>query len=103
MGPVGFWDALINPGTLGNIGAGGLLALFVVALLRGGLVTRAQYNDVLSQRDKWETAYWREKEAGQLQDTQNVELMETARTMKHFIEAFPRAITFEHEAVEEKR
>jgi len=90
-------DQLMTPGILGNLGAGGLLALFIITLLRGGLVTRRQYDDVMSQRDKWEAAYWKEKEASGLQDSQNSELLETARTMRHFIEAFPKAIVSEQE------
>jgi hypothetical protein len=91
------WDAILNPDVLGNIGAGALLALFIIAILRGGLVTRTQYNDLKDQRDRWESAYWKEKEASALQDRQNDELMETARTMKYFMEAFPRPLAPERE------
>lgn len=87
-----WWEQISNTGIL-NVGAGGLVALFILALMRGTLVPRKHVQDLIDQRDKWEEAYWKEKEAGGLQDKQNVELLETARTMKHFIEAFPRAIS----------
>lgn len=87
-----WYDQVASVGIL-NVGAGGLVALFIIALMRGALVPRKHVQDLIDQRDKWESAYWKEKEAGGLQDKQNVELLETARTMKHFIEAFPRAIT----------
>jgi hypothetical protein len=93
------WDAIISPDVLGNIGAGALLALFVIAILRGALVTRTQYNDLKDQRDRWESAYWKEKEASSLQDRQNDELMETARTMRHFMDAFPRPVVLEREEI----
>jgi hypothetical protein len=41
----------------GNLGAGGLVTLFVLLVLTGRIVTRAAYNDMLSQRDKFEQAW----------------------------------------------
>jgi hypothetical protein len=82
---------------LGSLSESGVILLFVIGFLRGWIFTRAHYNDLKEQRDKWEEAYWKEKEAAGLQDKQADELLETARTMKHFIDAFPRAIAPEVE------
>jgi hypothetical protein len=68
-----------------DLGAGGVVVLGVVALLKGWLFTRAHYEDVVAQRDKWEAAYWKEKEASTLQDKLNAELLETAGMMRQFL------------------
>lgn len=91
-----FWSSLNAVGIL-NVGAGGLVTLFVIAFLRGWIFTRAHYRDIVSQRDRWEEAYWKEKAASDLKDQQNLELLEAARTMRHFIDAFPRPIIQEEE------
>lgn len=75
----------------GNISGYGIGVMCFLALLRGWIFTRAHYNDITSQRDKWEAAFWKSQEASALKDAQNIELLETARNMKHFMEAFPRA------------
>lgn len=46
----------------GNIGAGGLVTFAVLLLLTGRIVTRAVYNDMVAQRDKWETA-WKDSQS----------------------------------------
>jgi hypothetical protein len=88
---VNIFEQLGQVGIL-NVGAGGLVALVIVGFLRGWLFTRAHYNDLREQRDRWEAAYWKEKEAGTLSERQNQELLEVARTMTHFMESFPKAI-----------
>jgi hypothetical protein len=39
-----------------------LVVTFVTAFLRGSIVTRRQYEDVIAQRDKWEQAWVRSQE-----------------------------------------
>lgn len=63
-----------------------------LAVLKGWLLTRAHYNDVVAQRDKFEEAFWRSEEAGRIKDQQVTELLEIGRATKHFMEAFPRAV-----------
>jgi hypothetical protein len=45
----------------GNVGAGGLVTFAVLLLLTGRIVTRAVYQDMVAQRDKWEAA-WRDSQ-----------------------------------------
>ena len=40
-----------------DLGAGGLVVLAVLLLLTGRIVTRAVYEDMTRQRDKWEAAW----------------------------------------------
>ena len=39
-----------------------LVVTFVTAFLRGAIVTRRQYDDVIAQRDKWEKAWEKSQE-----------------------------------------
>lgn len=39
-----------------------LVVTFVTAFLRGAIVTRRQYEDVIAQRDKWEEAWIRSQD-----------------------------------------
>jgi hypothetical protein len=94
--PPGFFEQISQVSVL-NLGAGGLVALFIVGFLRGWIFTRAHYNDIVAQRDRWENAYWKEKEASTLQDRQKQELLEVARSMKSFMDAFPKAVMPEEE------
>lgn len=41
---------------IGNLSAGALLAIVVIAILRGSLVPRRQLLDVQADRDKWREA-----------------------------------------------
>jgi hypothetical protein len=72
--------------TILNLGSGGLVVLVILGFLRGWIFTRAHYNDIVASRDRWEAAYWKEKETSALQDRQNAELLETARILKSFVE-----------------
>jgi hypothetical protein len=80
-----FWGQINIVGLL-NVGAGGLVTLFIIAFLRGWIFTRAHYNDIVEQRDRWEAAYWKEKEINTLKEQQNTEMVEVARVIKRFAE-----------------
>jgi hypothetical protein len=80
---------------LGNISIidivnGGVYIYVFVAFMRGWILTRAHYEDIISQRDRWEAAYWKEKEVSALKDQQNAALTEAAVALKEFVEATGR-------------
>ncbi len=62
------------------IGAGGLLTLFVLAILTGRLVPRRNIEDVLHDRDEWRAAHRISESARAEQQAQVDELLEHART-----------------------
>jgi hypothetical protein len=47
----------------GDLGPTGLVALFVLLLFTGRVVTRAVYQDMVAQRDKWESAWQASQQA----------------------------------------
>lgn len=72
-----------------SVGPVGLLAVFVVAILKGKLVPRATLEDVIRDRDQWRAAHElsetaRGESAGQVET-----LLEYARTTDAFIRALP--------------
>lgn len=82
---------------LGNISGYGIGVMCFIAVISGRLLTRAHYNDVVAQRDKYEAAFFKQQEANLLKDQQNSQLLETAHAMKSFMESFPRAVKAEEE------
>lgn len=74
---------------VGQIGAGGLVTAFVLAVLLGRLVPRRTLEDILHDRDEWRAAH-RISEAARAEGQQQVnELLEHARTTDAFIRALP--------------
>jgi len=55
------WLSTIPIPALLQGGAGGLLALFIVAILTGRLIPRSTYEDKIKEADDWKTA-WRDSE-----------------------------------------
>lgn len=85
------WDAMLTP----TLGAGGLLALVVVLILRGALVPRSTFDIMREDKDKqiesWRTAYTR---ALQVQDEQRGQisaLLEANKVTTHVVQSLPRA------------
>ncbi len=71
-------------------GAVALLALVVLMVLRGYLVPRKTYDDLLKERDTWREAHTVSEAARALERAQTKELLELSRTSAHALQALPR-------------
>lgn len=78
-----------------TLGAGGIVLLVVVMILRGDLVPRRQADAVAAVKDEqialYRGLYEGAMEVGRERDRQIASLMETARTTRRVLEAFPEA------------
>lgn len=78
-------DGFIDPGSLGNVGAGGVVVLVVLLVLFGLLVPVRTLNREVEQErrrgDDWKAAYDVQDARADVQAAQLVELLELARTM----------------------
>lgn len=63
-----------------------LLGLAVLFVFLGKLVPKSFYDDKKDEAETWKQAYEAEREARNLADKQNAELLELARASKNFIE-----------------
>jgi hypothetical protein len=93
-------DALLSPAGL-QIGAGGLVALIVLMVLSGRLVTRRQLNelradrdaqlaDARAQRDTWQAVAERETTLRISLQATNTESLELNRTAVRLLSALPQ-------------
>jgi hypothetical protein len=73
-----------------QVGAGGLVTLFVVAILVGRLVPRRTLDDISHDRDEWRTAHRISETARVEQSAQLTELLEHARTTDAVLRSLPR-------------
>ncbi|MCX4750886.1 hypothetical protein OG455_41130 [Kitasatospora sp. NBC_01287] len=89
-------------------GAAGLVALFVVLVLRGALVPRstvrdfradrdariadrdARIKELMAERDTWRAAYETSEAGRHLSQSQTGELLELSRTAAHVLTSLPR-------------
>lgn len=71
-----------------DLGAGGLVVLAVLLLLTGRIVTRAVYEDMVRQRDKWEAAWRDSQRALAERDAQLDANTEALKTMEAAFNAF---------------
>lgn len=81
---------------LGQVGAGGLVTAFVLAVLLGRLVPRRTLEDILRDRDEWRAAHKISETAREVSEharaegqKQVTELLEHARTTDAFIRSLP--------------
>jgi hypothetical protein len=85
------WNAVLTP----SLGATGLLAAFVGAILTGHLLPKAGVDERLADKDRqietWKTAYERALDVQDIQRKHINELLEATRTTTHVIQALPRA------------
>lgn len=85
------WTAMLTP----SLGATGLLAAFVIAILTGRLLPKASVEERLADKDKqidtWRTAYERALEVQDEQRRHISALLEANRTTTHVIQALPQA------------
>lgn len=73
------------PIDINGIGVVGLVALFGLALARGWLFTKRQYDDVVHDRNEWRTAH-RISEAARLESGEHQRTVtETASTMNQLM------------------
>ena len=64
-----------------------LLAVAVILVLTGRIVSRAVYKDKADESERWRMAYEAEREARSVSDAQTAELLEVARTTHSLIKA----------------
>lgn len=85
------WTTYLPP----SLGAGGLLAMFVAAVLMGRLQPKASIDERLADKDRqietWRTAYERCLEIQREQQKQLSMLLEANRTTTRVIAAIPQA------------
>jgi hypothetical protein len=85
------YTAFLTP----TLGATGLLALVVLMILRGSLVSRRVHDDLRNDKDKqieiWKTAYDTSMSIQAVQREQISALLEATRTTTHVIQALPQA------------
>lgn len=85
------YTAFLTP----TLGAGGIVILVVVMILRGDLVPRRQADAVAAVKDEqialYRGLYEGAMEVGRERDRQIASLMETARTTRRVLEAIPEA------------
>ena len=74
---------------LNGIGVVGVILVFGWMLATGRLFTRAQFDDVMHDRDEWRAAHRISETARQVGQDQVAELLEHARTTDAFIRALP--------------
>lgn len=86
------WTAALTP----TIGATGLLAGFVLAILTGRLVPKASLDDLRADKDKqieiWRTAYETSMATQEVQRQQLSALIDANRTTTRVIQAIPEAV-----------
>lgn len=77
---------------LGQIGAGGLVALVVLLVLTGRLVTRRQLQDVQADRDYWRTAHDTQLQVTLKQGMSLERLLVHAETTTHALQEIQNAV-----------
>lgn len=86
------WTTMLTP----SLGATGLLAAFVIAILTGRLLPKSSVEERLADKDKqidtWRTAYERALEVQDEQRTHISALLDANRTTTHVIQALPQAV-----------
>lgn len=75
---------------VGGFSAGAILAVVVLMLFRGQLVTKREHGECRSDRDGWRAAWEASEEARRTQAAQLGELLELAQTTDKVIRALPR-------------
>lgn len=66
-----------------------LLALVVILVLRGYLIPRKTYDDLLADRDRWQQAHLESEKARLLEHEQTGELLEMAKFGGNLLAALP--------------
>ncbi|WP_329131754.1 hypothetical protein OG552_11080 [Streptomyces sp. NBC_01476] len=66
-----------------------IVALAVVMMLRGDIVSRRFLDDAQRTADKWERAHARSEEARHEAQRQNGEMLEVVHTANHVLSALP--------------
>lgn len=75
---------------VGGFSAGAILAVVVLMLFRGQLVTKREHEETRADRDTWRAAWDTSEEARRTQAAQLGELLELAQTTDKVIRALPR-------------
>lgn len=68
-----------------------IIALAVVMLLRGDIVSRRTHEDALRDRDRWQEAHARSEDGRHEAQRQNGEMLEVVHTTNHVLESLPTA------------
>ena len=77
---------------IGDIGLGGLVVMFVLAILRGWLIPQAMFDRMLADRDQWREAAQTNSATIAEQSKQITELMEAGRTAVHLAESLHNVV-----------
>lgn len=77
---------------IGDIGLGGLVVMFVLAILRGWLIPQATHDRMLADRDQWREAAQKNSATIAEQTRQITELMEASRTALHVAESLHNVV-----------
>lgn len=77
---------------IGDIGLGGLVVMFVLAILRGWLIPQATHDRMLADRDQWREAAQKNSATIAEQTKQITELMEAGRTALHVAESLHNVV-----------
>lgn len=75
---------------LGGFSAGAILAIVLLMIFRGQLVTAREHGETRADRDSWRVAWEASEEARRTQAAQLGELLELAQTTDKVIRALPR-------------
>ena len=76
--------------SLTDLGATGLLVIFVIAILRGMLLPRRTVDDLIKDRDHWREAHGTLEHVLTEQNKQIGQLLEYARTTDAILRSLPR-------------
>lgn len=77
---------------IGDIGLGGLVVMFVLAILTGRLIPRATHDLMLNDRDQWRDAAQKSAAVISEQSAQISELMEGGRAALHVTESLHQVV-----------
>lgn len=92
---------LINTLPIGSLGAGSILGLVILLVLRGNLIPRSIYQERMADKDEqikeYREALDRERVRGDIQVRQIDTLMEVANTAEHVLNSLPTGKVEVHE------
>ena len=72
------------------IGLTGFVSLIIVSIIRGWLIPRKQYEDILADRDHWRAALEKSEEARHLLTQQLDQTLALTKTVDHVLRSLPR-------------
>lgn len=80
------------PFTIDQVGTVSLMLAFIIALVRGWLVTKREADSYRHDRDNWRTAYENETKVNDTQTRQLDQLLDASKTSRAFLEGIQKVI-----------